>query len=627
MKYCDYDGLQYSSVAVNCTACGRLLIEDKSTKLPAPCCGDRNCSELLAPPSAKFCAQCGGNLEPPSFELWLNKIVNPALDSDLLRVLDDQLDLLKPALEIGLPRPESQQFLEHAFSEKTGVRQDVLRRWIEEAVIPLNEENNQTPEACTQAVLRAKNLKISPIITHEILKQLAPRSAASSAPIGSESVSEQLMADAKSAGEIPQQKTPNIDMASDPVRNSAKSFYQRLVAGGSVKNNLIYLDSKKSASRDGLTKNEEFLREVSHAQGAFVLFISSDYQGWVFPNPKLIFRPDSLRSLFPNLTAERFDNSKEIIEPVPVVRVGKGRWKVSPSENGTPPAQPSTTTSKKRRKPETLRPAISTPALTKSKLKPLLVSMVILTLSVVYLANVIWHIWPGPRGIQIAKDESMILVEGSTFMMGRNAGDEYERPEHSVSVKTFRIDRYEVTREDYEKFVAATNHRQPSDWANRHSPPGTARWPVTGVDWYDADAYAKWAGKRLPTEEEWEYAARANKGFRYPWGNDWISGSANANNASQGLADVDKFKGASPFGVVGMVGNAWEWTASKLTAYPGGRIPPQELGDGKVDLRVIRGGSWQSDRSSATTTYRWGWPASGGKDYSNTGFRCVKDVQ
>jgi formylglycine-generating enzyme required for sulfatase activity len=422
-------------------------------------------------------------------------------------------------------------------------------------------------------------------------------------------------------GDLATEEKPSTEGAtSDPIRNSAKSFYQRLADGGCVTNDLIYLTYEKSDSRQGITNRDEFLREVKHALGDFVLFASSESRGWVFPNPGLVFRPDSLSKLFPSLTAEWFD-SKQYIEPVPVVRVGKGRWKVGASQNGTPSAQPSKAPSKKGTKAETVKPAISTPA-SRNKLKPLLIGAVIFILCVGYLAIVMWNVVTGSGGNQIAKDESVISVEGGTFIMGRNAGDEYERPEHNVTVRSFYIDTYEVTRQDYEKFIAATNHRQPPDWANGHYPPGTARWPVTGVDWHDADAYARWAGKRLPTEEEWEYAARGTKGFRFPWGNEWRPGSANADGASQGLADVDKFKGTSPFGAIGMVGNAWEWTASRLTAYPGGRLPAKDHGD----LRVIRGGSWQSDQTSATTTYRWGWPASDGNDYKSTGFRCAKDL-
>lgn len=221
----------------------------------------------------------------------------------------------------------------------------------------------------------------------------------------------------------------------------------------------------------------------------------------------------------------------------------------------------------------------------------------------------------------------MLYVPGGQFTMGNDLGDEFEKPAHKVTVPAFFIDRNEVTCGEYEKFVKATNHPQPPGWDKRSCVAGSDKTPVTRVDWYDAAAYAQWAGKRLPTEEEWEFAARGNDNRKYPWGNDWKPGSANAENASQGLTEVDRFKGASPYGAIGMVGNAWEWTASKLVAYPGGRIPSQELSDGKTDLRVIRGGSWQSDRTSATTTYRWGWSASGGNDYSNTGFRCVKDAQ
>lgn len=227
-----------------------------------------------------------------------------------------------------------------------------------------------------------------------------------------------------------------------------------------------------------------------------------------------------------------------------------------------------------------------------------------------------------PATAQPAPPEGMVYVPGGKFFMGRDGGDDYERPRHEVAVTPFFIDKYEVTREEYQKFVEATG-RAPSGWVGRKFSEGTGRWPVTGVNWADAVAYAQWAGKRLPTEAEWEYAARGADGRLYPWGNEWQAGLANADSSTRkGMAPVGEFKGASPFGIFDMVGNAWEWTSSKLEAYPGGRLPKHELGD----LRVIRGGSWDSDSSSATTTYRWGWIAEGAEDYSNTSFRCVKDT-
>jgi formylglycine-generating enzyme required for sulfatase activity len=227
-----------------------------------------------------------------------------------------------------------------------------------------------------------------------------------------------------------------------------------------------------------------------------------------------------------------------------------------------------------------------------------------------------------PAQSQPAPPDGMVYVPGGKFLMGRDGGDDYERPRHEANVTPFFIDKYEVTREEYQKFVDATGHA-PRGWAGGKFPEGTGRWPVTGVNWADAVAYAKWVGKRLPTEAEWEYAARGADGRIYPWGNEWQGGLANADDsARKGIAPVGEFKGASPFGLFDMVGNAWEWTSNVLQAYPGGRLPKQQ---GR-DLRVIRGGSWQSDRSAATTTYRWGWPAEGAEDYSNTSFRCVKDV-
>jgi formylglycine-generating enzyme required for sulfatase activity len=217
----------------------------------------------------------------------------------------------------------------------------------------------------------------------------------------------------------------------------------------------------------------------------------------------------------------------------------------------------------------------------------------------------------------------MVYVPGGAFMMGRDDGDDAERPPHEVTVKPFFIDTNEVTNEDYEKFVKATNRRPPATWTKGSFPSGAERKPVTGVTWDDASDYARWAGKRLPTEEEWEFAARGAEGRMYPWGNDWRQGSANANSAQQSMAEVGAYQGSSPFGAYDMVGNAWEWTGSSFKAYPG-RGLPANLPSG--DLRVIRGGSFESTKDYATTTYRAGWPARGASTYDQTGFRCAQDI-
>jgi len=216
----------------------------------------------------------------------------------------------------------------------------------------------------------------------------------------------------------------------------------------------------------------------------------------------------------------------------------------------------------------------------------------------------------------------MAYVPGGTFMMGRDDGDEYERPAHRVTVKPFFVDISEVTREQYQEFVNATGRAAPASWSAKRFPVGTGKWPVTDVTWDDANAYAKWATKRLPSEEEWEFAARGTDNRRYPWGSDWQAGNANADDASKSFADVGSYKGASPYGETDMVGNAWEWTASKLVAYPGGRLSGSVSGD----ARIIRGGSFAESKEEATTTYRRGYPARGNYDYGNTGFRCAKDV-
>ena len=220
--------------------------------------------------------------------------------------------------------------------------------------------------------------------------------------------------------------------------------------------------------------------------------------------------------------------------------------------------------------------------------------------------------------------DGMVYVAGGAFLMGRDDGDEYERPAHEVSVGSFFIDKLEVSCGDYQRFIDATGHQTPSTWKGRTFPAGAQNLPVTGVNWDDANAYAEWIGKRLPTEEEWEFAAREGDGRRYPWGNEWRADAANVTGASAGhLVDVGSFPdGKTAAGVMDLIGNAWEWTASDLKPYQGGDFSF----DRGRDFKVIRGGSWKEAKDQATATYRGYLAARGAKDYSVTGFRCARNA-
>jgi formylglycine-generating enzyme required for sulfatase activity len=220
--------------------------------------------------------------------------------------------------------------------------------------------------------------------------------------------------------------------------------------------------------------------------------------------------------------------------------------------------------------------------------------------------------------------EGMVLVDGGSFTMGRDNGDPVEKPAHPVAVGAFFIDRLEVTCEQYLKFLDATSHPAPKEWTGGKYPDGWAQLPVTGVSWNDADGFARWVGKRLPTEEEWEYAARGPDGRLYPWGNQWNPQAANSSEGGLNkLAPVGRFPaGASPHGILDMAGNVSEWTSTEWAGYLGNpvpRIPGRKL-------MTFRGGSFMNPKEEVTTTFRVGWPASGGQTYADVGFRCAKDV-
>ncbi|MFN0087417.1 MAG: SUMF1/EgtB/PvdO family nonheme iron enzyme [Blastocatellia bacterium] len=216
----------------------------------------------------------------------------------------------------------------------------------------------------------------------------------------------------------------------------------------------------------------------------------------------------------------------------------------------------------------------------------------------------------------------MVSIPESEFMMGRDDASEFEKPAHLVRMYSFYIDRTEVTNERYADFVRQKNRNAPSHWIDETYPPGEANFPVKNVSWYDARDYCEWRGKRLPTEEEWEYAARGKENLLYPYGNAWKAQFSSASTQDQigKLSAVGSYKeGESPFGLVDMAGNVAEWTATDYKPYPGS---PEKQDPGN---KVLRGGSFQNLPSEQTATDRRWLPPQSKRDY--LGFRCAKDIK
>lgn len=229
------------------------------------------------------------------------------------------------------------------------------------------------------------------------------------------------------------------------------------------------------------------------------------------------------------------------------------------------------------------------------------------------------------------QETGMVVIPGGIFTMGKNSISKANyKPAHQVTLDSFLIDRYEVTNSEYLRFCTATEHRLPEFWNVDIFRCGEkyADYPVVGVSWSDADKYAEWASKRLPTEAEWEYAARGGLvGKEYPNGNNWDkSSSANLpGNWTNRIEPVGQFE-ANGFGLHDMAGNVWEWTADHYVGdyysiSPEINPPGPDKGTG----RVIRGGSWHSGPGCKKVYYRSSMSANW-VDFA-IGFRCVKDIE
>lgn len=228
--------------------------------------------------------------------------------------------------------------------------------------------------------------------------------------------------------------------------------------------------------------------------------------------------------------------------------------------------------------------------------------------------------------------EGMVLIEGGEFTMGRDDGKVFngvnlEGPAHTVKVDSFYLDVNEVTNRQYKAFVDAMSYPKPRNWSNNGSfEPEDADLPVTWVSWSDANNYATWKGRRLPTEKEWEYAARSgDRNYLYPWGNEYRPGMANlfqGGTRKKKPAPVGTYKDdRNRFGVNDLAGNVSEWVQDFFRLYSG---KPSDFDPNKV----YRGGHFTDGPETATSTYRWADDANTTDEntISVTGFRCAKSI-
>jgi formylglycine-generating enzyme required for sulfatase activity len=245
----------------------------------------------------------------------------------------------------------------------------------------------------------------------------------------------------------------------------------------------------------------------------------------------------------------------------------------------------------------------------------------------------------GPGGAPV----EWILVPGGEFEMGAEGGEAEpdEGPKHKVTLDAFYIGKHEVTNNQYQAFVKATGHRAPENccdpkynlWRGSTLMDGIGELPVVNVSWDDAEAYCKWTGGRLPTEAEWEKAARGTDSRTYPWGNDAVTGNR-TNYGIEGvtfwegpttLAKKDQYEfGKSPYGAYEMAGNVWEWVQDWYEeGYYKNSPSTNPTGPSEGKVRGIRGGSWRDAATKLRSANRSRHAPDERRVY--IGIRCAKD--
>jgi formylglycine-generating enzyme required for sulfatase activity len=223
----------------------------------------------------------------------------------------------------------------------------------------------------------------------------------------------------------------------------------------------------------------------------------------------------------------------------------------------------------------------------------------------------------------------MVLVPAGEFTMGSEQGDDDEQPIHRVVLDSFYLDTFEVTNGRFAKFVAAIQSEPPWGFADQETPVVQADRPVRWVNWLEATGYCLWAGKRLPTEAEWEKAARGTDGRTYPWGNDPPTAAHAVFGLTEGAETVSPIghrdPGQSPYGIHDLAGNLYEWVTDwydeEFYTLPPTRNP---RGPGEGTTKVQRGGSYINQPYRLRAAFRTkGDPT---EHDPHVGFRCAQDA-
>ena len=247
-----------------------------------------------------------------------------------------------------------------------------------------------------------------------------------------------------------------------------------------------------------------------------------------------------------------------------------------------------------------------------------------------------------PAGAKARPTTDMVLIPAGSFTMGSDNGPADERPAHQVQLPAFAIDRIPISNAQFALFLNSVGyvnskgerlydvddedariHQRGDKW---DADIGFENHPVVEVSWFGARDYCEWAKKRLPTEAEWEKAARGTDGRRFPWGNSHPDRSRAKFNAGWNrTAPVESFpRGASPFGVLDLSGNAWEWVSSAYFPYPYNPTDGRENLEGGP-VRGTRGGGHDSSPEEITTTQRGRTLSRNFRSgHHNIGFRCVR---